>query len=395
MSIPWSTRVHATDASHWGRGVVSDDREVADIRVIGGVCDRWRFSRESESLIAGMPDPVQEGEGETDGSFGVTKPRAEDETPVFSGEVPLDFIGTGWQKVDSAPWSRDEPIPVLEGRVLVWLGQHLARSTKNHDRKHLVLTGSMTATLAWAKGRSSAKGMNRICRQLAALEFATGAQLVPRWVPSEVNPADPPSRARSVESFDLAAGVCKILEEDAAQAKSGQLACSWRASAAQSYRLHQGCGDSSREEAKRAEQPQLGAETQRTPGHFEKADAWGGAGAGCQLDKDFLGTSERDSCQRAIVCAGLGQPCVVGEEQSQGHELCHGLGRSSDREAQRDVFRRARLGRRNDSPSRCEIFQTGCQGAEADQGQRCAPLRRVGCTVHSVSRSCGLSPELA
>ncbi|CAE7345253.1 Usp7, partial [Symbiodinium microadriaticum] len=121
-----------------------------------------------------------EGEGETDGSFGVTKPRAEDETPVFSGEVPLDFIGTGWQKVDSAPWSRDEPIPVLEGRVLVWLGQ-----------------------------------------QLAALEFATGAQLVPRWVPSEVNPADPPSRARSVESFDLAAGVCKILEEDAAQAKSG------------------------------------------------------------------------------------------------------------------------------------------------------------------------------
>ena len=186
--------MHATDASHWGRGVVSDDREVADIRVIGGVCDRWRFSRESELLIAGMPDPVQEGEGETDGSFGMTKPRAEDETPAFSGEVPLDFIGTGWQKVDSAPWSRDEPIAVLEGRVLVWLGQHLARSTKNHDRKHLVLTDSMTATLAWAKGRSSAKGMNRICRQLAALEFATGAQLVPRWVPSEVNPADPPSK---------------------------------------------------------------------------------------------------------------------------------------------------------------------------------------------------------
>ena len=130
MSIPWSTKVHATDASHWGRGVVSGDREVADIRVIGGVCDRWRFSRESESLIAGMPDPVQEGEGETDGSFSLATPRAEQETLGFSGEVPLDFIGTGWQKVDSAPWSRDEPTAVLEGRVLVWLGQHLARSTK-------------------------------------------------------------------------------------------------------------------------------------------------------------------------------------------------------------------------------------------------------------------------
>ena len=151
MSIPWSTKVHATDASHWGRGVVSGDREVADIRVIGGVCDRWRFSRESESLIAGMPDPVQEGEGETDGSFSLATPRAEQETLGFSGEVPLDFIGTGWQKVDSAPWSRDEPIAVLEGRVLVWLGQHLARSTKNHDRKHLVLTDSMTPPWHWPK----------------------------------------------------------------------------------------------------------------------------------------------------------------------------------------------------------------------------------------------------
>ena len=129
--------------------------------------------------------------------------------------------------------------------------------------------------------------MKRICRQVAALEFATGAQLVPRWVPSEVNPADPLSRARSVEGFDLAAGVCKILEEDAAQAKFGQLTCSWRASAAQGYRLHQGRGDSSREEAKKAEQPQLGAKTQSTPGQCEKAEARG-AGEDASSTKTFL-----------------------------------------------------------------------------------------------------------
>lgn len=46
--------------------------------------------------------------------------------------------------------------------------------------------------------------MNRICRQLAAVSFATGIDVAIRWVPSELNPADAPSCGRSdpVEAFD-------------------------------------------------------------------------------------------------------------------------------------------------------------------------------------------------
>ena len=55
---------------------------------------------------------------------------------------------------------------------MVWLLQHLARSQKNLGKKRLLVTDSMSVTLALSKGRSSCRAMNRICRQIAVLERA-------------------------------------------------------------------------------------------------------------------------------------------------------------------------------------------------------------------------------
>jgi hypothetical protein len=48
------------------------------------------------------------------------------------------------------------------------------------------------------KGRSSAHGLLRICRQSAAVQLACGIKLYLRWVPSEINFADGPSRQEDV-----------------------------------------------------------------------------------------------------------------------------------------------------------------------------------------------------
>ena len=201
LSSKWSSRVHATDASLWGRGVVASERRIEEVRQLGRRNDRWRLSSVEEHLILDeefkkFPDKVE-----------VNTLRVEDDGKLDevgladSVEVPLDFIGTDWSKIDGARWDRVESIPILEGRSVVWLFQHLARSQKNLGRKHLVLTDSMSVTLFLTKGRSSTKSMNRICRQVAALQFATGMMLHLRWIPSELNPADLPSRARSTTFF--------------------------------------------------------------------------------------------------------------------------------------------------------------------------------------------------
>ena len=54
-----------------------------------------------------------------------------------------------------------------------------------------MLTDSMTAALAVAKGRSNAALMVPALKQIGALLLATGCGLRLRWLPSELNPAMP------------------------------------------------------------------------------------------------------------------------------------------------------------------------------------------------------------
>ena len=58
----------------------------------------------------------------------------------------------------------------------------------------MVFSDSMAAILALTKGRSSQPGMLRVTRQWCALVLAFNLDPRLRWVPSERNPADAPSR---------------------------------------------------------------------------------------------------------------------------------------------------------------------------------------------------------
>ena len=91
-------------------------------------------------------------------------------------------------------WGRAESIPVLEGRAAFWGLRHHCRKLANHNKKVLLLTDSMSAILAFGKGRSSAIGLGSICRRWSAFSLACNISPKVRWIASERNPADGPSR---------------------------------------------------------------------------------------------------------------------------------------------------------------------------------------------------------
>ena len=95
-------------------------------------------------------------------------------------------------------------MPVLEAEALLYGVRHLMRSVANLGSKLLVIVDSISASLATTKGRSSADGMLSVTRRLGALLLATGSLLRSRWIASELNPADGPSRGRLAPSDPLA-----------------------------------------------------------------------------------------------------------------------------------------------------------------------------------------------
>eukprot|EP00438_Fugacium_kawagutii_P010865 Skav216249 [mRNA] locus=scaffold20:133295:138540:- [translate_table: standard] len=206
LSAEWSERVFATDASHWGRGVTCVEKDISEVKKHGRVNDRWKFIKKDEETVHTieegftlLPDCV-----EIPRSLRALSAGDSFSLPMRTDSfVPLSFIGGQWKQLSNGAWGRHESIPILEGRAIVWVAQHLARSSKQHHRRHLILSDSMSCTLALSKGRSSNSGMNRVCRQVASVLLATGLRISVRWIPSELNPADRPSRGRPWEPFDV------------------------------------------------------------------------------------------------------------------------------------------------------------------------------------------------
>eukprot|EP00971_Amphidinium_carterae_P345490 6486481-Amphidinium_carterae.1 len=85
-------------------------------------------------------------------------------------------------------------MPILEGRCALLAFKHLLRNTRNLGKKLLLLTDSLTVASCLMKGRSSRCKMQGICRAVAALTLATNSTLQVRWLVSESNYADGPSR---------------------------------------------------------------------------------------------------------------------------------------------------------------------------------------------------------
>lgn len=72
--------------------------------------------------------------------------------------------------------------------------RHLLRCRRHAGQHHLLLVDNLALALACPKGRGSSSLANRTCQQLCALALASDSKFHVRWIPSERNCADRPSR---------------------------------------------------------------------------------------------------------------------------------------------------------------------------------------------------------
>ena len=118
---------------------------------------------------------------------------------VRAPPIPTEWMNPrDWKLLFKSRWGLEEHQNVLEGRTIVNLGRHLARSSKCWDQRYLVLTDSLVCLGTFSKGRSSSHPLLRLCRRLAMLRMILGIRLSFRWVPTAENVADGPSRGAKV-----------------------------------------------------------------------------------------------------------------------------------------------------------------------------------------------------
>ena len=116
-------------------------------------------------------------------------------TSASFSEVPEDLLkGGNWVVVQSRRWEFQENILATEARALVWAIRRLCRSTKFHNVRLLFLVDNLPLVLAMTKGRAASQLLTTPLRQICALSIASGSPFVSRWIASERNPADKPSR---------------------------------------------------------------------------------------------------------------------------------------------------------------------------------------------------------
>ena len=197
----WSNTLFCTDASPDGYGVCCREVERSTAESLGRWNERWRFKRLGPEEWAPRRralgrDPLVEGitvvgdDGEYDS---IEQVGLNEDFP----EVPLDVVDSShWRTVLMGKWRQKEAITVNEGRALVLCLRRLCRSSRSRGLKHVVLVDSFSLALAVHKGRARSFDILRITQQVAALSIAGGFSVRLRWIASEHNVADGPSRGQ-------------------------------------------------------------------------------------------------------------------------------------------------------------------------------------------------------
>ncbi|CAK0852117.1 unnamed protein product [Prorocentrum cordatum] len=190
LSRPWCERVTATDAPPWGFGVVEQPWPISDVRRVGSLSERSRFRGvltadyaprdtlvEQQLLHATAAEVTAEG------------------TLTHFEEVPAArLLADPWAVAAARRWRRAAAIHVLEAEGARWAVRRLARNSQLHGHRHLILGDNLGVLCACDKGRAAHFALNVICREICAISVASGMQLRFRWISSELNPGDAPSR---------------------------------------------------------------------------------------------------------------------------------------------------------------------------------------------------------
>jgi hypothetical protein len=164
--LPWCDTVVASDASDSGFGV----------------CVAEAIPEMCRHLVANLPHPAQQ-------------PRA--------GALPAPAVDTAaalpWRPVVARAWRHRHVSHITSGEMFaLTIGfRHCVAARRACESRVLLLTDNTAVLGAAQKGRSSSAALHGPMRVLAAWLLATGCRLEVRYIPSERNPADAPSRLYS------------------------------------------------------------------------------------------------------------------------------------------------------------------------------------------------------
>ena len=198
LKSEWSDKVYAVDASEWGLGCTISQMPLADVQRYGRFCERWKFkdpdATRARSTVTS--EVTHEGLVHVDEADHIDE---EHETPgpctTDFPSVPFEAMADReWSVVGRHRWRQAASMPVNEARATLYAVKHMLRCCANHSLRHVVFSDSMTATCAISRGRAKSFGLRRVCQQIGSLLLVTGSQLVVRWIASEFNAADSPSR---------------------------------------------------------------------------------------------------------------------------------------------------------------------------------------------------------
>ena len=220
LALPWSSEVISVDASTWGLGATTtSDFTIPEIQQLGRFSERWRFDIDEfkypragafgvhSNAVTDEADVLQwaASNSEARGLVGQKPIQVVEQKPqseVFQ-QTPFSSVQKRWRVCGRFAWKRKEPMPVLEGRASLFGVKHKLRSVDGFHKRHLFLTDSITAACSLDKGRGSSFKMRRVTQQIGALWLASGSCGHYRWLPSEWNPADGPSRGSRYPSVPV------------------------------------------------------------------------------------------------------------------------------------------------------------------------------------------------
>jgi hypothetical protein len=190
---PWSTTVAASDSSGSGFGVCSSTWTLAEVMKCGRSFERDRFR--GGLRIRPRESALEDDDLEFDEGLAATwdRPEAPYNHNGFR-EVPMKQPDVVWATKALGKWKRKEDISVTETRAAVLALRRTVRSRESWHSRHLYLVDNMGVALALERCRSKVFPLLNVVRQWCALSLAANIFPAVRWIPSEFNPADAPSR---------------------------------------------------------------------------------------------------------------------------------------------------------------------------------------------------------
>ena len=204
----WNTLVTSSDASEKGFGVCTSHWTSQQVSQAGRVPEKSRFrrteshrARESALSAAGFRQEVSTGKwlaGEIDSEEYLSEVGWEC-SPSFK-EIDAQLLHRHlWTPKTWGTWKHSEYIVILEARALNKALDRIAHTRYGHDVRQLFLVDSMSIALSFDRCRSRSFKLLRQIRRFASLCLARNLDPHVRWIPSELNSADEPSRTEGAE----------------------------------------------------------------------------------------------------------------------------------------------------------------------------------------------------